>query len=175
LNEATLAWLELEYNRERHAELGMAPMARFLAGPDVTRPSPSSEELRACFTAEEQRTQRKSDGTISVEGKRFEVPSRYRHLDRICIRYARWDLSHVYLVDERASRVLGRLYPLDKVANGNALRRSLEPHADMPAATPVQRGMAPLLKQLMTEHAARGLPPAYVPLKHDTPSEDESR
>lgn len=173
LNEATLAWLELEYNRERHAELGMAPMARFIKGPDVTRVCPSSEELRAAFTAQEFRTQRKSDGTFSLEGKRFEVPSRYRHLDRICLRYARWDLSHVYLVDDRTSKVLGRLYPLDRVANGNALRRSLAPLVDREVMEPPAKpGMAPLLAQLMAEYAAKGLPPAYVPLSETKDNKD---
>jgi len=173
LNEATQAWVELEYNRDLHTELGMAPMSRFLAGPDVTRLSPSSEELRVCFMAEEHRTQRKSDGTVSIEGKRFEVPSRYRHLERIAIRYARWDLSHVYLVDDRTSKVLGRLYPLDKVSNGNALRRSLEPIGDEPACPPAKPDIAPLLKQLMTAYAATGLPPAYVPMKDPPKPEDE--
>src|SRR5713226_3259932 len=35
LNEATQAWIELEYHRKRHAEIGETPLARFLAGPDV--------------------------------------------------------------------------------------------------------------------------------------------
>ena len=30
LNEATQAWVELEYNRKRHSEIGEAPLARFL-------------------------------------------------------------------------------------------------------------------------------------------------
>ena len=33
LNEATQAWVEHEYNRKPHAEIGDAPLARFLAGP----------------------------------------------------------------------------------------------------------------------------------------------
>jgi hypothetical protein len=34
-----------------------------------------------------------------------------------CIRFARWDLTCVYLVDARTSKVLDRLYPLDKAKN----------------------------------------------------------
>ena len=50
LNEATQAWVEHEYNRTSHSEIGEAPLARFLAGPDVTRPCPDSDALRLAFT-----------------------------------------------------------------------------------------------------------------------------
>ena len=59
LNEATQAWVELEYNRKLHSEIGEAPVARFLKGPEVTRQSPDSAALRLAFTRTEQRTQRK--------------------------------------------------------------------------------------------------------------------
>ena len=36
-----------------------------------------------------------------IEGRRFEIPNRYRHLTRIEVRYASWDLARVHLVDER--------------------------------------------------------------------------
>jgi hypothetical protein len=60
LNTATQAWVELEYHRARHRELGCTPLERYLAGPDVGRPSPCSEELRRAFRAEVERTQRRS-------------------------------------------------------------------------------------------------------------------
>ena len=40
LNEATQAWVELEYNKKRHQELGVAPVRRYLDGPDVGSPLP---------------------------------------------------------------------------------------------------------------------------------------
>ena len=166
LNEATQAWVELEYNRELHSEIGETPIQRFLAGPDVMRPSPSSDELRLAFMAEKHRIQRRSDGTVSIEGRRFEVPSRYRHLERITVRYASWDLSRVSLIDERAGTVLCQLYPLDKARNSDAVRRTLEPLVEVPPSSAVNPEIAPLLKKLMAEHAARGLPPAYVPKDH---------
>ena len=166
LNEATLAWLELEYNREIHAEIGVPPLRRFLDGPDVGRPSPTSDELRLAFTAAQYRTQRHSDGTISLEGRRFEVPSRYRHLDRVAVRWARWDLSHIWMVDDRTAKVLCRLFPLDRTRNADGVRRTLDPVADGAVADwpPPQPGIAPLLKQLMDDFRATGLPPAYVPM-----------
>src|SRR5690606_17678355 len=95
LNEVTQAWVEREYNRKRHSEIGTTPLARFVGGKDVGRPSPTSEEMRQAFCAQDWRKQRTSDGTISLDGQRFELPSRYRHLDRVTLRYASWDLSFV--------------------------------------------------------------------------------
>jgi hypothetical protein len=129
LNAATQAWVELEYHRTVHRELGCAPLERYLAGPEVGRPSPSSEELRRAFRAEVDRTQRRSDGTVSLEGRRFEVPARYRHLTRLRVRYARWDLGAVDLVDPQTQVILGALYPLDKTANADGRRRRLAPAA----------------------------------------------
>ena len=166
LNEATQAWVELEYNRELHSEIGQTPLSRFLAGPDVMRPSPSSDELRLAFMAQKHRIQRRSDGTASIEGRRFEVPSRYRHLERIAVRYASWDLSRVSLIDERTGTVLCQLYPLDKARNSDAVRRTLEPLVELPPTPSTKPGIAPLLKQLMADYAAKGLPPAYVPKDH---------
>lgn len=166
LNEATQAWVELEYNRELHSEIGEAPLTRFLAGPEVLRPSPSSDELRLAFMAEETRLQRRSDGTASIEGRRFEVPSRYRHLERLTIRYAGWDLSRVHLVDEQTGAMLCQLFPLDRARNADALRRTLTPLVEAPAGPPPEPGVAPLLKKLMADYAATGLPPAYLPKDH---------
>lgn len=164
LNEATQAWVELEYNRKLHTEIGMAPLRRYLDGKDVGRPGPSSEQLRLAFCAEERRTQRRSDGTFSLEGRRFELPSRYRHLEHVTLRFAGWDLSQVHLADERTGAVLCRLYPLDKQANADGQRRSLEPLAPpLSAGTPPSPVVPPLLKKLLTDYAATGLPPAYLP------------
>ena len=174
LNEATQAWLELEYNRDRHSEIGDAPLRRYLAGPDVGRPSPASEALRLAFMAEEYRSQRRSDGTISLEGRRFEVPSRYRHLERIAVRWADWDLGHVYMVDDRMGSVLCRLFPLDRTQNADGRRRSLEPIAGAvaPPPPPPEPGIAPLLKKLMDDYRNTGLPPAYVPMPVRRPDPD---
>jgi putative transposase len=176
LNEATQAWAELEYNRKTHSEIGQTPLSRWLAGPDVTRPSPDSAALRLAFTRTDRRAQRLSDGTVVIETRRFEVPNRYRHLERLLVRYASWDLTQVHLVDAHTEQVLCRLFPQDKTSNASGLRRPLEPLGTPPlAADPhaakAATGIAPLLVQLMTQQAATGLPPAYLP-KDDLP-EDE--
>lgn len=165
LNEATLAWVELEQNNTVNSETNEKPIDRFLKGKDVLRPSPSSEALRDAFRQETIRTQRQSDGTVSLEGLRFEVPSAYRHLERVAIRYARWNLGFVHLTDQRTGTLLSPLYPLDKTENGDGKRRALEPSilSAVTAAEPSKDGMAPLLKKLLREYSATGIPPAYLP------------
>jgi len=162
LNTATGAWVEHEYQRSVHSEIGGSPLQRYLAGPDVGRECPGSEGLRAAFRRELTRTQRRSDGTVSLDGQRFEIPSRYRHLQRVHLRYARWDLRRVDLVDARRGSLLCALYPVDKSANADGQRRILDVVRQTPL-TASAPGMAPLLRQLMAEYAATGLPPAYLP------------
>jgi putative transposase len=172
LNLATQAWITQEYHRTVHSELGATPLERYLAGPHVGRECPGSDALRAAFRIEVQRKQRRSDGTVSLEGQRFELPSRYRHLSTVQLRYARWDLSRVDLVDARSGAILCPVHPLDKAANAEAQRRRVEPTDPAPSAAPVT-GIAPLLQQLIADYAATGLPPAYLPLPRDTTEPQE--
>jgi hypothetical protein len=167
LNTATLAWVELEYQRSLHSEIHQAPLERWLNDPSVARPCPPIEELRLAFTIGQKRVQRRSDGTISVAARRFEVPLRFRHLRQLHIRYASWDLRGVWLVDEHAGTVLERLYPLDKTKNAEGVRRAV-PLAPSDEKPPTTAGIAPLLKKLMTGYAATGLPPAYIPQEEDS-------
>jgi transposase InsO family protein len=173
LNTATQAWVEQEYHRTIHSELKKTPLERYLEGPNVGRDSPSSEALRRAFRMEVTRTQRRSDGTLTVEGVRFEVPAAYRTLTRLRLRVARWDLSNVHLVDPRTGVHLATLLPLDKVKNADRARRVLTPCAAPPVPATKPPGIAPLLRELMAEYAATGLPPAYLPKDESTPSNDE--
>jgi transposase InsO family protein len=166
LNEATQAWVEIEYNRAVHRETKSSPLARFAQAPDVLRMSPSSESLRDTFRLETNRSQRRSDGTVSLEGVRFEIPARYRHFRKVSVRYARWDLGRVDLVDERSGIILAPIYPLDRSANADGRRAVIEP--DDTAVPPNDRRRAagelpPLLKSILQEYSATGMPPAYLP------------
>jgi putative transposase len=166
LNEATQAWIEIEYNRAVHRETASTPVERFARAPDVLRTSPSSEALRDAFRLETRRTQRQSDGTISLAGVRFEIPARYRHFRELTVRVARWNLSRVDLVDRRSGIILAPIYPLDKSANADGRRAAVAPEdSDVPQKSrPGKDGaMPPLLKQILQEYSATGLPPAYLP------------
>ena len=64
--------------------------------------------------------------------------------------------------------LLCALYPLDKAANADGRRRRVEPAAPTPLeAAPPTSPIAPLLRQLMADYAATGLPPAYLPSSTD--------
>jgi len=165
LNLATQAWVEMEYHRAIHSETGQPPLDRFLNSPSSARPAPTPEELRLAFTTATTRRLRRGDGTISLEGRRFEVPARYHHFSRLNLRFASWDLSRVLLVDDSTGRVLCALFPLDRARNADARRRQL-PLPPAPAPVPAT-GMAPLLRQLIADYAATGLPPAYIPRSED--------
>jgi putative transposase len=168
LNTLTQAWVEQEYHRTIHSEIAATPLTRLLDAPGVGRPCPPSESLRRAFRCRVQRRQRRSDGTISLAGKRFEVPARLRHLEQLHVAYARWDLSAVEVVDPHTGAALCALHPLDKAANASAQRRRLDQAG---TAQPTPRNtttLPPLLHKLLAEYAATGLPPAYLPT-HDDP------
>ena len=165
LNQATQAWVEQEYHRTRHSEIGATPLAHYLASPSVARECPSSAELAAAFRIEVARRQRRADGTVSLAGQRFEIAARYRHLGVVSLRYARWDLARVDLVDARSGVILCAVKPLDKAANADGQRKTLNT-PDLAAAPVPATGVAPLMRQLLAEYAATGLPPAYLPFPH---------
>ena len=130
-------------------------------------------QLRDAFRLESKRRQRRSDGTILLEGVRFEVPGRYRHFQDVAVRYARWDLGRVDLVDPRNGTILAPLYPLDRTANADARRPLLASLTnERPADTGPQpdKPLPPLLKRILEEYSATGMPPAYLP---KTPSTEK--
>ena len=176
LNDATVAWLEQDYHRRKHRELAMTPHQRLAGSVDASRPCPGSAELKAAFRITRKRTLRRSDGTVSVEGIRYQVPQPWRHLRETWVRYARWDLASVDLVDGRSGERLCTLYPLDKRANADGVRRPTSPGGNDGGASAGAGELPPLLKGMLDAQAATGLPPAWLP--HDKtpgPGEDNDR
>lgn len=162
LNEVSQPWVELEYNRKVHSEIAQTPLQRFLNDKNVAQPCPATEKLQVAFTTEVRRLQRRSDGTLTLEGIRFEVPSRFGHLTELWLRYASWDLSTVYLADPKTGTILCRIYPVDKNKNADGRRapRASMTSSALPTPPP---GMAPLLQKIIHQYATTGLPPAYLP------------
>jgi putative transposase len=166
LNQTTQAWVEIEYNRAVHREISSSPVERFAHAPEVLRTSPTSESLRDAFRLETKRTQRQSDGTISLEGVRLEIPARFRHFREVTVRYARWDLGRVDLVDGRSGIILAPIYPLDKNANADGRRAVVEPDGTAVPQEDRRRTtdeLPPLLKRILQEYSSTGMPPAYLP------------
>jgi len=170
LNEASHAWVEIEYHREVHRELGASPAKRFVETKDVLRPAPGIDDLRNAFRCRIVRRQRQTDGTVSIDGTRFEIPSRYRTVKEIAIEYATWNLGLVHIVDRVTGNLLCQVYPVDKKRNATAERRRISSEA-VPLKPVVEcecececenTRESPLLRKLMEEYAATGAP-AYLP------------
>jgi putative transposase len=176
LQSASIGWVEREYHRREHQEISQAPIDRFIASPSVLRQSPSGEELRDAFRLDVVRKQRRSDGTLSLDGKRFEIPSAYDKFADIHVRYARWDLTRIDMIDPGTGRAIARLYPLDRAKNSNARRRTIPP-SDPSSSNAEPKGLAsirdhttlpPLLRKYLRENDAIGRPAAFIPLQPRT-------
>jgi len=70
-----------------------------------------------------------------------------------------------YLVDPRSKKPLARIYPQDKIKNSQGYRRTLQPAAGRthPDVEDDSDPIPPLLRKLLADYAATGLPPAYIP------------
>lgn len=164
LNGYTQAWIEMEYNKKIHSETNEAPLTRFLEHKNVLRPAPNPSDLKLAFRCDLKRRQRHSDGTVSIEAKRFEIPSHYRHLIDLTVRYAKWDLSEVHLVDPRTQNILCRLLPVNLIKNSDQKRKPINPHGAESIAAINPTEVSPLLKKYLEEYSASGLPPSFIPM-----------
>jgi len=169
LNDATVAWLEQDYHRRVHREIAMTPHQRLAASVDASRPCPDVAVLKAAFRITRKRMLRRSDGTVSVEGIRYQMPQPWRHLREAWVRYARWDLGSVDLVDgaDLHSARLCTLYPLDKRGNADGVRRPTRPGEDAAATPATGPAIPPLLQTMLDAQQASGLPPAWLPFTDD--------
>ena len=165
LNVYTQAWVEQGYNHHFHEEIRCTPFERFRDGPRVLRPSPDVETLRLAFSDQVTRKQRKSDGTISLDGIRFELPNRLRTLETVTLRYRGWSLTSASVIDPRTQNELALIYPIDKHRNASGFRRMFDDIglASYPEKIEDSERVAPLLKKMLADYAATGLPPAYIP------------
>jgi hypothetical protein len=137
-------------------------------GPTVLHACPGSAALRATFRLEVSRAARHSDGTVSLAGGRFEVPARCRHLSRLHLRYARRDLAAVDPVDARRGSVLCAPRNHSTITPTPAAAAALSPRNIARIVPAPATGLAPLLRQLMAEDAATGLPPPFIPTAQES-------
>ena len=111
------------------------------------------------------------------------------------MRYARWDLGQVALVDPRQGTILAALYPLDRQANADGQRllfpldaagaaggdhppgdrrdASRPPGQESSEPERPEQELPPLLKQILDAYSATGIPPAYLP-KHPPANQGEA-
>ena len=151
LNELTLAWVEIGYNRDIHREIKMIPLERYLTGKNVGLSSCDEDTLRRAFRIEEFRRPRQSDHTITISNILFRLPQRFWHLDRVLVRYARWDMSFVHVVDYATGQEIMRIFPVDKETNADGKRRLLsEP---IPISSDRKRtSLPPYMQELVQQY-----------------------
>jgi hypothetical protein len=96
------------------------------------------------------------------------VPSRFRHFHHLYARYKSWDKTRAYLVDQRTDDLLGTIYPQDKVKNADGHRRALQTSINNKPSSDIEKDLdpiPPLLRKILSDYAATGLPPAYLPME----------
>jgi hypothetical protein len=57
------------------------------------------------------------------------------------------------------------MYPQDKIKNSEGIRRTLAPEPNLPESDSHADPYPPLLRKLLADYAATGLPPAYIPME----------
>lgn len=163
LNVVTLAWLEKDYQSTTHSEISQTPKDRFVKGVCAARPVPAWEEMEKLFCVDSTRKVRHSDGTIQMNGVRFEIPNHWRHFDEVTLRYASWNPSRLWLVDKETKKILHRLWPVNLEKNSDGRRRAVSSvPGEIPRNLKPTNEMAPLLRKMVEDYAATGLPQMFM-------------
>jgi hypothetical protein len=166
LNKVTQAWVEQEYNKTIHSETKEKPIDRFFAEKNVLRRTPDFITLQRAFRMIISRKQRRTDGTVSIDGVRFEVPSQYRHMDQLTLAYARWNLAQATIVDPSSLVQITNIFPVNKTNNALGHRKFLaEPSPILPSGAELDNNhLPPLLARLLHAHSQENIIAGYIPL-----------
>ena len=167
LNQATQAWMEIEYNRAVHRETACTPVERFAQAPDVLRRSPSSESLRDAFRLETTRTQRSERWHDLAGGRAVRDPGTVSSLPR-----TDRALRPLEPRPGRSGRPPQRHHSGSDLSAGQDRQRRRPPRRCPSSMAPTCRRRAGraqtascrrFSKQILQEYSATGLPPAYLP------------
>ena len=171
---ATQAWVEQEYHRKVHSEIDETPLERYLRGPSVGRDSPSSDALRRAFRMRGHAQAAPQRRHRHRRGRSLRGPLRVPHARASCAFASRAGTSRASTSSTRArARTSPRSCRSTRRATPSACRpRRRRRRAHASRAAPA--GIAPLLRALMAEYAATGLPPAYVPNATTHDSDDDT-
>jgi transposase InsO family protein len=151
LNARLWAWLEQVYHCEPHSALGknVTPLTRYRQDlPRIRALGSLAPQLDELFLHRVERRVRR-DGTVSYEGRVFEVPYELsgEHVVLVVDPHA----DTVVRVQSRAGEPLGAATPLDAVANSR--RRRARPPAE--PATAVPTGGPNLIELARQQHYPR--------------------
>jgi putative transposase len=146
LNARLWAWLEQGYHRTPHAGLeGVTPLARYQQDlPQIRTLGTLAPQLDALFLHRVSRLVRK-DGTVSFEGKRFEVP--FELSGKTVRLVVDPHAGRVVGVENEEGAMLGQATPLDALANLDRRRCKSDPLNSDPVR-PTATGDGPNLVEL---------------------------
>lgn len=151
LNARLWSWIEQVYHSTRHSALGEhTPLSRYQQDlPRIRLLGPLAAQLDELFWHRVTRLVRR-DGTVSYEGKRFEVPYELtgQHL-RLVVDPHSGDVKHV---ENEAGERLGEATELDMVANSR--RRRQRPQTE-PATAPAANNGPNLIELAHRRHYPR--------------------
>lgn len=143
LNRYFAAWVEQSYHHRIHRGTGQAPLERWMAGPDVLRPTPAPEVLREAFLWAAMRTVT-ATRSVSLHGNVYDVdPSLVGR--RVELRYDPTDLTTIVVWLD--GRPVGTAIPAE-------IRRHVDPklrNLELPEPGP-PTGVA-YLDALVADHA----------------------
>jgi hypothetical protein len=134
LNARLWAWVEQIYHRTEHSGLcNQTPLARYQQDlPRIGTLGARAAQLDELFLHRIERYVRR-DGTVSFQGKRFEVP--YELVGKTVLLVVDPHAGTVKGVESEAGEPLGAATLLDALANRTRKRRKSQPEAIEPAAT----------------------------------------
>jgi len=165
LNARLWAYLEQVYHRTAHSGLkGMTPLVRYQQDlAHIRTLGARAAELDAIFRYRVPRAVRK-DGTVSYEGRRFEVPYELagKTVHLIVDPHTRTALA----VEDEHGAALGAVTPLDALANRHRTRHK----PTIPTAAPVSKSTTPTLVELA--YAQHYGPIAHASIPDDSTAED---
>ena len=175
LNIVTQAWVEQDYQVKVHSETNETPYDRFFNSTNVLRPSPEYKDLKCSFRMEIKRTIRSTDGTITLDGIRFEIPQQYVHMETLLLRYARWDLGEAEILCHDTKKSLCIIHPINKVLNSSGYRQEKTEKIEKEEAISTVENeelnlmtdyLPPLLAQCLKKHAQKYPLGSYIPIKN---------
>jgi len=156
LNARLWAWVEQIYHRTAHSGLGnQTPLARYQQDlPRIRTLGSRAAQLDELFLHRVARYVRR-DGTVSFQGKRFEVP--YELMGKTVLLVVDPHTACVRGVENEAGEPLGAATVLDAVANLTRRRRkpqsaAVEPAAAAHDALPENASRGPNLVELAWQH-----------------------
>ena len=143
LNRYWTAWVEQVYHRRVHRGTGQSPLQRWMAGPDVLRPTPVPDALREAFLWAATRTVT-ATRSVSLHGNIYDVdPSLVGR--RVELRYDPTDLTAIVVWLD--GQPVGAATPAELTRHIDPKLKNLEPAEPGPPT-----GVA-YLDALVADHA----------------------